>query len=245
MRTEFTVTQKHSKKKDLSLFLSCEHASNKIPAAYQKRIPEKILKTHHAYDLGALQMVRLLSRTLKTPAYTGVVSRLVIDLNRSLHNRKTLFSRFLSNLNETERQTILKQFYHPYRNRIETAVTARIQDNHCVLHLSIHSFTPILRGHKRNADIGLLFDPAHRQEAVFCRRLRKNLAALAPGFKIRMNYPYLGISDAFTTQLRKQHPSKHYLGIEIEMNQRIFIEGGKKLQLLRKTLPEAIRLSLK
>ena len=36
---------------------------------------------------------------------------------------------------------------------------------------------------------------------------------------MRYNYPYLGKADGFTTYLRKQFQT-HYLGIEIEINQK-------------------------
>jgi len=41
----------------------------------------------------------------------------------------------------------------------------------------------------------------------------------AQGLRVRMNYPYSGTSDGFTTQLRKQLPAARYAALEIETNQ--------------------------
>ena len=43
-------------------------------------------------------------------------------------------------------------------------------------------------------------------------------------FRIRKNYPYKGISAGLTTHLRKQFAENHYLGMEIEVNQKHLIQ---------------------
>ena len=45
------------------------------------------------------------------------------------------------------------------------------------------------------------------------------LRARRPGLIVRRNYPYLGISDGFTTHLRKAFGPR-YAGIELEVNQK-------------------------
>ena len=85
--------------------------------------------------------------------------------------------------------------------------------------MSIHSFTPILNGIERIADIGLLFDPARKQESRFCRELQGKLREQPTPLRVRRNYPYRGTSDGLTTALRCKFPGDQYLGIEIEINQ--------------------------
>ena len=46
---------------------------------------------------------------------------------------------------------------------LRAAVAARKQ----VLHVAVHSFTPVLHGERRNADVGLLYDPARPRERAF------------------------------------------------------------------------------
>jgi predicted N-formylglutamate amidohydrolase len=88
------------------------------------------------------------------------------------------------------------------------------------VHLSSHSFTPALDGVARDADIGLLYDPRRAGERALCRHWRSALARHAPALKVRMNYPYAGTADGFTTYLRRRFPGHGYVGIELEVNQR-------------------------
>src|SRR5262249_733660 len=85
------------------------------------------------------------------------------------------------------------------------------------LHWSMHSFTPAVNGVRRDCDVGLLYDPGCRREAALARRLRPLIAA--HGLRVRMNYPYRGTSDGFTTQLRRQFPASSYAAFELETNQ--------------------------
>ena len=60
--------------------------------------------------------------------------------------------------------------------------------------------------------------------------LKKNLHAHLSDQRIRMNYPYLGKADGFTTSLRHQFQER-YIGIELELNQELLVkeEFGKNL----------------
>ena len=40
-----------------------------------------------------------------------------------------------------------------------------------------------------------------------------------------MNYPYLGKADGFTTSLRQEFQER-YIGIELELNQKLFPKVG-------------------
>ncbi|HMP73216.1 MAG TPA: hypothetical protein PKE55_08135, partial [Kiritimatiellia bacterium] len=43
----------------------------------------------------------------------------------------------------------------------------------------------------------------------------------APRFTIHMNRPYRGTSDGLVTDLRTAYPPHRYLGLELELNQRL------------------------
>jgi hypothetical protein len=61
-----------------------------VPSRYRAlfRDQEAVLKTHRGSDLGALWLARELATALEAPLFAGSVSRLLIDLNRSLHHVK-------------------------------------------------------------------------------------------------------------------------------------------------------------
>ncbi len=221
--------------RNFSVFLSCEHASNAVPEFlsryFKGRDALKVLGTHRAYDIGAVDVFWELAKILR-PAYAiqGAYTRLAIDLNRN-SDRNHRYSEFTENISENEKK-FLEGYFDSYRDAfLEAAKREFARKNPSqILHLSIHSFTPELNGEVRNADIGILYDPARKRETAFAKRFRENLKNYAPELRIRFNYPYLGKTDGHTTALRKIFPESRYLGFEIEMNQ----------ALLRNSIPEDV-----
>jgi predicted N-formylglutamate amidohydrolase len=209
--------------------LTCEHGGNDIPETYKKRFPnDKVLKTHRGYDIGALDLFQYL-KPLSDVSFYSTTSRLFVELNRSLHH-KMLFSELTKNLSKIEKDNIIKDYYLPYRFRVEDKIRNYVNRSEEVLHLSIHSFTPQLNGKTRNCDIGLLYDSQQNKEQEFCKNLKSILLKHNPNINVRFNYPYLGKSDGFTTFLRKQFP-KNYIGIEIEVNQKFVANNIIEIEL--------------
>lgn len=203
------------------LLLTCEHASNAVPRVYSAHFPRdgRVLRGHRGFDIGALAVARHLSRTLRAPLLAGSVSRLVVDLNRSLRHRH-LHSEFLTALDREARRAIAARYHGPHWQEVETHVATRLRRGVWVVHVAVHSFTPALRGEVRNADLGLLYDPRRRREANLCRSWKAILNETAPELRVRFNYPYRGGADGLTTHLRRRFPAGSYVGIELEMNQR-------------------------
>lgn len=214
----------------MNLFLTCEHAGNEIPEKYEKYFSEvgKVLETHRGYDPGALDLFKQLSR-LAVFSQEYMISRLLVEPNRSLGHPQ-LFSEFTGELKEAQKQEILAEFYLPYRNFVEDRIADHISRGKEVLHLSVHTFTPELDGEIRDADIGLLFDPARKPEEEFCQKFKEQILWETNDLKIRFNYPYLGVDDGFTTYLREKFP-EHYKGIELEVNQKYVQENNMEKRL--------------
>lgn len=202
------------------LLLTCEHGGNEIPARWTKlfRGQKRRLSTHEGLDIGAAAVARRLSSSLEAPLLLSTTSRLLVDLNRSLGNA-TLFSNVTAALPEEERRAILEEHYLPHRAAVEQAVALAVQKRITVIHVGVHSFTPVLRGERRSADVGLLYDPARPAERAFVARWHAALRSLDAGVRVRKNYPYRGTGDGLTTTLRRRHEPAAYLGLELEMNQ--------------------------
>lgn len=203
------------------LILTCEHAVNTIPYEYTALFKHQaeVLKTHRGIDIGAKAMADHLAQYLPCDFYQSAeVSRLLIDCNRSLKN-KHCFSEWTHDLNMQEKNQIIERYYHSFRLPVINHINALIGEKKSVLHLSIHSFTPVLKGEKRNADIGLLYDPKRVLEKKFALEWKNQLTHETPEYRVRMNYPYLGTSDGFTQSLRKRYHEKQYIGLELESNQ--------------------------
>jgi predicted N-formylglutamate amidohydrolase len=207
------------------ILITCEHGGNQIPSWLAKslEIPQEILHSHRGLDIGALSVAKLLEG-FSDGFFFSEISRLCIELNRSLYH-SGLFSEYSKNLSQDLKKKLVQEIYLPYRNEIELQVKTWVKAGFQVIHLSIHSFTPSLNGVVRDADIGLLYDPARRYEKKLCRQWAKNIIgqteqeAIA---RVRMNYPYRGTADGFTTYLR-QKIKGGYLGIEVEINQKLFL----------------------
>ena len=217
----------------MKLMLTCEHASYRLPAAFKKAVPAEVLKTHRAYDIGALAVFRKLVKFAK-PEFSceGKFSRLFLDLNRTITN-KSAFSEYYESLEASDKTAAEKAkaqataYWKEYRAAIEKFVetalkskTRTAKSEPEIVHLGIHSFTPVLNGKVRNADIGILYDPSRPQERAYADVIKDEIKRLYPAMKVRFNYPYKGTSDGLTTTLRKKF-GPQYVGIEIEINQKL------------------------
>ena len=188
-------------------------------------------------------MARELASKLGAPLVVSDVSRLLVDLNRSIGNPR-LHCDAIWNASAQQRRGILERYYIPYRTEVERRVVEAIENGTGVVHISSHSFTPELDGHLRNADIGLLYDPSREGEVELCKLWKGSLAACGPKLKVRRNYPYAGKGDGLTRYLRERFAPTDYVGIELEINQRHVFEAGTRWVALRKVVIHSLRLAL-
>lgn len=207
---------------DRALLLTCEHGGARVPAAYaslfQSRAAHAALRSHRGCDHGALSLARSLERSLGAPLFASTVTRLLVDLNRSVGHPE-LFSALSRRLGPEERTGLLEAHYFPHRDRVQSWIEARARRGHCVLHIGVHSFAPRVDGKRRSADIGLLYDPSRPRERSLCGDWKAALESLDPVLRVRRNYPYLGKANGLVTHLRAAFGPRRYLGIELEANQ--------------------------
>ncbi|HWL10457.1 MAG TPA: N-formylglutamate amidohydrolase [Planctomicrobium sp.] len=226
------------------MIFTCEHGGNLIPAMYRHCFTdaEEVLQSHRGYDPGALELARKFRAALKAPLFSETRSRLLIELNRSL-NHPRLFSQYSRTLSAEVQQQLIEQIYQPYRQQVTDAISEQAKQKR-VVHVSVHSFTPVLDGKVRRTEIGLLFDPKRSFESRFCELWKKRLRQAAPALAVHFNLPYRGTSDGFTTSLRQLFPDNRYAGIELEVNQKFPLGGDGRWkeiqQLLATTLKQAI-----
>lgn len=223
------------------MLITCEHGGNRIPERYRDLFAgfEPLLQTHRGYDPGALAMARELSGAFSAPLFVSTISRLLVDLNRSIGHPRLHFESVKAAAPALRRE-IVAHHYLPYRSKVETHIAAAVENGHRVIHISSHSFTPELDGEVRNADIGLLYDPGRPGERQFAEEWHGILKLQNPALKIRRNYPYTGKSDGFTAYLRRRFPDQTYIGIELEINQKHVIKGGTAWWELRHRVIESL-----
>lgn len=228
----------------LKLLLTCEHAGNQIPAAYTEIFNghQELIESHKGYDIGALELFNVL-KPLADKSFYDETTRLLIELNRSLHHPK-LFSSITRELSDQEKTKIIKTHYQPYRDQIEQFIHDFVMAGRQILHIAVHTFTPVLNGEERDADIGLLYDPKRKSEQAFCKLWKQELQKENESLLVRHNYPYLGIADGFTTYLRRKFTGKEYIGIELEVNQKFALEGGTLWEQIKANLEATLSATL-
>jgi predicted N-formylglutamate amidohydrolase len=200
------------------LVVSCEHGGNRVPSRFRPLFREHwpLLHSHQGYDKGALRLAREMAAALGGDQHYCVVSRLLVDLNRSVGHPEH-FSPLTTTLDPTIQDDILHHYYHPYREAVAHSIEAAIGRGEHVLHLSCHSFAAEFKGRQRMAEVGLLFDPVRHAEMIACRAWQQALAQRMPALTVRLNYPYLGVDDGLIPTLRGRFPDPRYAGIELEV----------------------------
>ena len=201
------------------VIVTCEHAGNMVPVAFKYLFQQADveLMSHRGWDPGALPIAKKLSSELHAPLFFQVVTRLLIEANRSEDNPE-LFSEYSNGLKRSVKTYILEKYYHSYRDQVINWIKDEIK-NYDIVHLSIHSFTPVLKGNKRTTDLGILIDERKQNELNLASRWQTSWSEQLPQYKVDINKPYGGADDGFTTYLRKLFP-KNYAGIEFEFNQK-------------------------
>jgi predicted N-formylglutamate amidohydrolase len=229
--------------REIALVVTCEHASNRVPPEYGELFASPsagaLLDSHRGFDAGALEMARSLAAVADgTPLVAADATRLLVDLNRSARHPK-LFSELTRELPREAKQRLVARHYTPYRSRVEALLEERVCQGRFVLHISSHSFTAVLDGRERDADVALLYDPGRRSEKAVADEWLAALAAVRPEWRLRRNYPYRGTADGLTTYLRTRFEGDVYAGLELEVSQRVV--AGPEWSRAVHVIPESLR----
>jgi predicted N-formylglutamate amidohydrolase len=206
-------------KREWAVLFTCEHGGNRVPREFRATLAgtARLRASHRGWDRGALAVARRLASALQAPLIAATTTRLLVDLNRSPHN-PAVFSDATRRLSREERQRLLHRYHHPHWDRVRGAISL---PNRLTLHVAVHSFTPVFQGRKRAFALGLLYDPARPRERAFAGAWQTRLREHLPRAVVRRNAPYRGDSDGLTTRLRRDFSGDRYLGIELEVNQRL------------------------
>ncbi|MEM9814503.1 MAG: N-formylglutamate amidohydrolase [Pseudomonadota bacterium] len=182
------------------ILLLCDHASNAEPPGIALGIAEKDMTRHIAWDVGARGVTLAMAEALGSPAVLSRFSRLVIDPNRGEDDPTLLMKLYDGTLipgnryaDAAERERRLATCHRPYHQAITATIDAMIAAGQTPKLVSIHSFTPQLRGRPpRPWHVGLLWDrDARLVEPLFETLAEERLADGTP-LVIGDNEPYTG-----------------------------------------------------
>ena len=182
------------------LLLLCDHASNRLPARYGRLgLDPAQFERHIAYDIGAETVTRTVAAILKAPALLTTFSRLLIDPNRGARD-PTLVMRISDGaivpgnaaVDAAEVAARTAGFWQPYRDRIDRTLDAMLATGRVPAVVSIHSFTPSMKGIARPWHVGLLWDDDPRLAEPLARALAREPALQPAAARIGDNEPYDG-----------------------------------------------------
>lgn len=185
----------------------CDHASNRIPDDCKKfGFDPEALKTHIAWDPGALGVARHLMRSLDAPLIWPDVSRLVIDCNRAPESATLIVTESEGravpanrDLGDEERSRRLSQIHAMYHDAIDACLDQRAGTEITIV--AIHSFTPVYRGALRPWQIGIVFDEDRRIADRLLNGLKADL-----NLAVGANEPYSPADEVYYTVTRHARP---------------------------------------
>lgn len=127
---------------------------------------------------------------------------------------------------------MLARYHTPHRERVMGRVLTGLERGP-VLHVAVHSFTPVLGGQTRTMQLGLLYDPSMPWERYLGEAWAQDLRArLGVGTsEVRRNAPYEGRADGLCTTLRRELPAElrsRYAGFELELGQALLASEGRE-----------------
>jgi predicted N-formylglutamate amidohydrolase len=231
-----------------SFVLSCEHAGNEIPPAYAPFFDSDearaALASHRGWDPGSDELGRGLARglglSLDAPLVAQRISRLLVECNRSLGHR-ALWSEFSRGLGDAEKAALLERHWRAHR----AAVRARVDQapaGALVVHVGVHTFTPVWQGRARGTDIGILYDSRRPAERELAGRWKRGLVRTpaTAALRVHLNRPYRGWTDGLTTTLRGELAPDRYLGLELEVSQGLVPLEPAAVAALAETLSAAV-----
>ena len=193
----------------------CEHASHVFPPYFGTLgLSEEDRLSHVAWDPGALDLARALAAHLGAPLVAGRVSRLLYDCNRPpeaasaiperSENTDIPGNRGLGPEARAERERLI---YQPFCAEV-ARVSAATQP---LALITMHSFTPVYFGQRRDVEIGILHDEDSRLADAI-------LAGAGPDapYDVRRNAPY-GPADGVTHSLKKHGMERGIASVMIEV----------------------------
>lgn len=212
------------------VLLVCEHASSTLPARYGTLgLGEDVLKSHIAWDPGALAVSRLLSQSLDATLIYQNYSRLIYDCNRPPESASAMpvISEIYNipgnmALDDAERFARTAALYMPFQSGVRDLVDARREAGIETVLVTMHSFTPVYHGTRREVEIGLLHDADTRLVDAMLEHTE------AGNFRVERNQPY-GPQDGVTHTLRLHALPGGLLNVMIEVrNDLIENEEGQR-----------------
>ncbi len=206
--------------------LTCDHASRLVPPALANLgLEAQFLARHIGWDIGAAAVTRRLAPLLDAPAILAGYSRLVIDCNRDPGDASSIATTSdgvaipgNAGLSEAARRARREAIFEPYHAAIERWIASAAASGVAPAVISIHSFTPEMKGVARPWHVGVLWDEDGRIALPLLAALRAE-----PGLVVGDNQPYSAREPVGYTQRHHAH-ARGLPHVAIELRQDLVAE---------------------
>ena len=227
------------------ILLVCEHASNNFPEAFGTLgLSQAERRAHIAWDPGALGLARGLSERLDATLAYATVSRLIYDLNRPPHAPGAMPAKSEAfdipgnaAISAQDRIARTEAVYLPFHNALHGEIARRIALGRPPVIVTIHSFTPIYFGQRRDVEFGVIHDadPSLALNVVDAARARTTL-------RTELNQPY-SAADSVTHTLRLQATPYGLQNVMLEVRNDLIATPAAESEIADKLAP-VLRASL-
>ena len=196
--SEFHPFETRAGSRETRILLICDHAANTVPDCVgggSLGLSAADMNRHIAFDIGARGVTLAMADILSAPAILSRFSRLVIDPNRG-EDDPTLVMRLYDgtlipanrHADATEITRRKTAFHRPYHQALADTIGGMQADGIDPVLVSIHTFTPQLRGRPpRPWHIGILSADDRRVADPLLARLGSE-----PDIVVGDNEPYVG-----------------------------------------------------
>jgi predicted N-formylglutamate amidohydrolase len=198
-----------------------DHASARIPRRLASLgLPDRELKRHIAWDIGALSVARRVAQAIDAPLVAQNYSRLVIDCNRDPKVATSIpriseLREIPGNIGLSVTEIAARQYeiFDPYHRRIRELLDGRQTGGRRVILVAQHTMTDIYKGERRHMHAAVLYNRDRRFAGMVLRMLRRERHLI-----IADNEPYF-VSDETDYTIPHHAEARSLLHVEIEIRQ--------------------------
>lgn len=212
--------------------LTCDHASLALPPGYGTLgLPEAELARHIGWDIGAAKLTEALSEGLDACAVLSGYSRLLIDCNRAPDD-PTLICELSDGavvagnrgIGPAEVAKRLALYHTPYHAALAAQIALLQKRVMAPPIVSVHSFTPSMRGRSRPWHVGILWNKDPRLAVPLLEKLGRE-----PDIMVGDNEPYSGRDNVgYTMRRHGAEAGLPHVLLEIRQDELLDEEGVER-----------------
>ena len=211
----------------------CEHASKRIPASFGGLgLTAAALASHIAWDPGALAVAETMFARLDATLVAQRFSRLLYDCNRPPDSPASVpaVSEIYeipgnTGLSAADRQARADRFYLPFRRTLADCIERRVKSGRPPVIVTVHSFTPVYKGVRREVELGILHDTDTRLADALLEG-----AGAGTDLVIRRNEPY-GAADGVLHTLIEHGVSRGLLNVMLEIRNDLIADRASQTEM--------------